>query len=265
MRPQPSASAPNAVASLPAFFALVFALSIPFWIVGAATAAELLPGLPVSALQGIVPLVAAVLLVGRASGTEGVTRLIRRCADFTRIRRKRWYVPVLLLAPAMTVVTYCVMRAIGLPLPTPRFALTAIPAMLVAFLGFALAEELGWSAYATDAMRARWGVPRTGILLGLVWAAWHLVPLVQAQRTTSWIAGWCLGTVANRVIIVWLYTGTGRSAFAAALYHTMLNLSWQLFPNRGSHYDPRVSGAVTAAMASTVVVAWTLRARAARA
>ena len=262
MRPRPSTSAPNAVASLPAFFALVFALSTPFWIVGAATAAELLPGLPVSALQGIVPLMAAVLLVARASGTEGVTRLIRRCADFTRIRRKRWYVPILLLAPTMTVVTYCVMRAIGLPLPTPRFALTAIPAMLVAFLSFGLAEELGWSAYATDAMQARWDVPRTGVLLGLVWAAWHIVPLVQAHRAIPWIAGWCLGTVANRVIIVWLYTGTGRSVFAAALYHTTLNLSWQLFPNRGSHYDPRVSGVVTAVMAATVMVAWTLRTRA---
>jgi uncharacterized protein len=263
VRSRPPTSAPNAAASLAAFFALVFALSIPFWIVGAATAAELLPGLPVGALQGIVPLVAAVLLVRRASGVEGVTRLMKRCADFTRIRRKRWYVPLLLLAPAMTVATYCVMRAIGLPLPTPRFALTAIPAMVVAFLGFALAEELGWSAYATDAMHARWGVPRTGMLLGLVWAAWHIVPLMQAHRTTPWIAGWCLGTVANRVIIVWLYTATRRSVFAAALYHTTLNLSWQLFPNRGSHYDPRVSGVVTAVIAAAVMVAWTLRTRAA--
>jgi hypothetical protein len=239
----------------------VLALSIPFWIVGAATTVELLPGLPVSALQGIVPLVAAVLLVRRASGVEGVSRLMKRCTDFTRIRRKCWYVPLLLLAPAMTVTTYWVMRALGLPLPTPRFALTAIPAMLVAFLVFALAEELGWSAYATDGMQARWDVPRTGILLGLVWAAWHIVPLMQAHRSTPWIAGWCLGTVANRVIIVWLYTGTGRSVFAATLYHMTLNLSWQLFPNRGSHYDPRVSGVVTAVTAAAVMVAWTRRRR----
>jgi uncharacterized protein len=51
--------------------------------------------------------------------------------------------------------------------------------------------------------------------------------------------------------------------FAAALYHTTLNLSWQLFPNRGSHYDPRVSGVVAAVIAAAVMVAWTLRTRAA--
>lgn len=31
---------------------------------------------------------------------------------------------------------------------------------------------------------------------------WHIVPLVQAHRSPAWIAGWCLGTVASRVLIV---------------------------------------------------------------
>jgi hypothetical protein len=80
-----------------------------------------------------------------------------------------------------------------------------------------------------------------------------VVPLIRAHRAAAWIAGWCLGTVANRIIIIWLYTATGRSVFAAALYHTTLNMSWQLFSNRGSHYDPRVSGVVTAAVTAIVM------------
>jgi hypothetical protein len=58
--------------------------------------------------------------------------------------------------------------------------------------------------------------------------------------------------VANRVIIVWLYNNTGRSVFAAAMHHTMSNVTWQLFPNHGSHYDPRVSGAVFVSVAAII-------------
>ena len=95
-----------------------------------------------------------------------------------------------------------------------------------------------------------------GAQVGMVWAAWHIVPLVQQHRPPAWIAGGCLGTVGNRVLIVWLYNVTGKSVFAAALYHTMLNVSWQLFPNQGSHYDPRVSGVVVAIVATAVAMLW---------
>jgi hypothetical protein len=37
------------------FFALTFALSIPFWVIGAVRPRELLPGLPVAALMALCP------------------------------------------------------------------------------------------------------------------------------------------------------------------------------------------------------------------
>jgi len=68
-------------------------------------------------------------------------------------------------------------------------------------------------------MQDRWNALETGILLGLVWAVWHWLPLMQAHRSPAWIAWWSLYTVALRVLIVWLYNNTGRSVFAAILYH----------------------------------------------
>jgi CAAX protease family protein len=126
--------------------------------------------------------------------------------------------------------------------------------MFLAFLVSAAGEELGWSGYATGPIQARWGELGAGLLLGVVWAAWHLVPLIQVDRPLGWIAGWSLGTVANRIIIVRLYNATGGSVFGATLYHAMNNLSWQLFPNRGSHYDPRISGPLLGLAAAVVVV-----------
>lgn len=53
------------------FFLLVFALSIPFWLMGAATDLQLMPGLSVSALMGFCPMVAALILVYRDKGATG--------------------------------------------------------------------------------------------------------------------------------------------------------------------------------------------------
>jgi uncharacterized protein len=235
------------------FFLLVFALSLPFWLIGGAKGLELIPGLPVSALMACCPLVAASILMYRRRGAFGVLRLLERGVDYRRVTPKVWYVPIFCLMPAVMVLAYGFMRLTGSPLPNPQFSLRAVPVLFLVFLGFALAEELGWSGYALDLLQARWGWVRASLLLGVVWAAWHLVPLLQAHRSSPWIAGWSLGTVANRVILVWIYNHTGRSVFAVSLYHTMLNVSWQLFPNHGSHYDPRVTGPILAFIAATML------------
>jgi membrane protease YdiL (CAAX protease family) len=128
--------------------------------------------------------------------------------------------------------------------------------LFLAFFVGAVSEELGWSGYVTDALQARLNALEAGILLGLVWAAWHIIQLVQLQRPPMWIAWWSLGTVAARVLIVWLYNNTGKSVFAATLFHTTINVSWQLFPNYGSHWDPRVNGLTVACAAAVVTTLW---------
>jgi membrane protease YdiL (CAAX protease family) len=120
----------------------------------------------------------------------------------------------------------------------------------------ALGEELGWSGYALDPMQARWGALGAGLLIGLVSAVWHVVPLLQARRPAEWIAWWGIWTVAGRVLIVWLYNNAGKSVFVAAVFHMMTNVTWQLFPVSGSHFDPRVTGMIEALVAATVVAVW---------
>jgi membrane protease YdiL (CAAX protease family) len=238
------------------FFLLVFGLSTPFWLIGAVTGLQLLPGLPVSSLMVCCPLLAALILVYRENKTAGVTELLKRSFDFKRIRAKVWYVPTVLLMPGVMVLSYGLMRLMGSQLPTPQFPVLATLAMfLVSFIA-ALGEELGWSGYVTDPMQDRWNALRASILLGLVWALWHIVPLVQAHRPPTWIGWQCLCLVAERVLFVWLYNNTGKSVFATAVFHATANLSWQLFPINGSFYDPRITGLIITFAAAIVTVVW---------
>ena len=238
------------------FFLLVFAFSAPFWLLGAVIDMQCLPGLPVSALAAFSPMLAALVLVYQERKAAGVVVLLKRSLDFKRIRRKRWYVPIVLLMPGVSVLVYGLMRWLGMPVAAPQLDVEATLLMFLGFFAAALGEELGWSGYAIGPLQQRWKPLQASVLLGLFTALWHIVPLVQAHRPAAWIGWWCLYAVAARVLIVWLYDNTGKSVFAAALFHTLLNLSWMLFPVHGSQFDLRLAGLLMAFAAALVTRVW---------
>ena len=174
------------------FFTLVFLLSVPFWWIGSVTDLQLMPGLSVSALMTFCPMVAALLLVRRESGTTGARDLLKRSVDFRRITFKRWYLPILLLMPVVSLVVYGLMRAQGMPLlasPVPAQSIDQVLSnlpivstllMFAAFFVGALGEELGWSGYVLDPLQKRQSALQAGLILGAVGVVWHLVP---PQRT----------------------------------------------------------------------------------
>lgn len=238
------------------FFLLVFALSLPFYLAGALTSLQLLPGIPVSGFAILCPVMAAAIVVYQENRFAGVKMLLKRAFDFKRVKAQIWFVPTILLMPCIMALSYGAMRLMGVPIPTPQFSGVTIPALFVGFFIGALGEELGWSGYAIDPLQERFGALGGTLLLGAVWAVWHYIGLLEVHRSLAYIAWWSLGTVAARVIIVWLYNNTGRSVFVAALFHTMINLTWQVFPINGSYYDPRVTGLITAIVAVVVVIVW---------
>jgi membrane protease YdiL (CAAX protease family) len=238
------------------FFLLVFGLSIPFWLLGAMSDRQLLPGLSVSALMAFCPMVAALMLVYRVNKTAGVTELLRRSFDFKRIKATGWYAPILLLMPGVNVVVYGLMRWMDIPLPAPQFPILAALLMFLAFFVGALGEELGWSGYVLDPLQARWSAIQASFILGAVTVIWHIVPLLLVHRSPTWIAWWSLYAIAARILIVWLYNNTGKSVFGVSLFHATLNLTWMLFPVYGSHFDMRLGGMVMAFAAAMVTLVW---------
>jgi len=205
--------------------------------------------LPVSALTAFIPALAAGIAVYAQDGWPGAGRLLRRAAD-VRLGRGAVLLLALALPPAIYVATYALMRWTSRPLPQPEVSWLSAPLVFALFWLPAAGEELGWTGVATDEPLDRWGELRAGLLLGQVWAAWHLIPFFQTGNSLNWVFWQSLWTVLSRVIIVWLYSRSGRSVFTAICFHAASNVGWALFPNNGSHYDP----AVATPLAGVVVV-----------
>jgi uncharacterized protein len=79
-------------------------------------------------------------------------------------------------------------------------------------------EELGWTGFATAELRKRHGVLATGLILGLLWGAWH-VPLYPATDSGAVPLALYVPVMAfsillpYRVLMVWVYDRT-QSAHA---------------------------------------------------
>ena len=117
------------------------AITIPFWVIGATTRVQLLPGLPVAALAAICPGLAAVILAYRDYGTSGAQALLRRAFDYKRITAKVWYLPTLLMMPAVMALSFGVMRLSGTQVPTPGISLVQVNSFALASSGWLSARE----------------------------------------------------------------------------------------------------------------------------
>lgn len=241
------------------FFLLVFIISAPFFLIGSIAEQKLpLPfNLPVGALVLVCPITVALILVYRENGSDGAKQLLKRSFDYKRIKSKIWYVPIFFLMPGIIVLEYGLMKLMGTPVPNFQFPVLMLPVFFALFFIGAIGEEMGWTGYATDPLQDRWTALEASLILGTVWAIWHVTPFVQAQYAPIWVFWKSASTVLLRVLIVWIYNNTGKSLFAAIAFHAMANVSeLVLFPIYGSYYDPFIAFIIMAITVTIIIFLW---------
>lgn len=239
------------------YFLLVILLSIPFWVFGG-NRLPLPVTLPASALMFVVPVLVASVLIYQRDGLNGIKALFKKAVDVKKIQNPLWYLPILLLTPLIYFLSFVFMRLTAMPLPDPiHIPWQMVPVFFAVYFISATCEQLGWMGYAIDPLQKRWGTVTAGILLGTLWQLWHLIPALQLHHPAGWIAWHSLQGVALMALIVWVYNVTGKSVLAAILVHAMDNVSWSLFPNFGSAFDPSVTGMVT--IITTLIIIWAWR------
>lgn len=245
------------------FFLIVYSLSIPLWILETMIDIKGLPlDIPITdILAAFTPLIAASILVYKEDGRSGINKLFRRIFDFGRVKKKVWFMPVILLPSIMYLLIYLIIYFSGLPVATKfHISFLSIPVLFSFFFLGAIAEEVGYMGYAIDPLQARYGALSASIIIGIPWAVWHYPSIIQQGHNAVWIAWGTLGTVAVRVLIVWIFNNTGKSLFACILFHTIFNLGRILFPKDEIHNPlvdyPEIHYSLIAAVAVIVIFLW---------
>lgn len=243
------------------YFVLLFGLCIPIWIVGAMVDVELFPGFELFQAGLAMPAVAALLLVHHERGRRGVAALLKRTYDVRRIEPRIWFIPILLTFPTIGFVDYLVLRLAGATIPSPTFSLFGLLGYCTVFV-MTYAEELGLTGYALDPLQERHGALVTGLVLGLVWAGYH-VPgfIISGYYSAHWIFWHVVYTVASRVLFVWIYDNSGKSLFSMSLCHWTFGLFWILWPQDNLQkavpfYEPQITALTTLVLVAIVVALW---------
>lgn len=247
--------------SVTRFILLLFGLGIPIWVIGPIYDIELFPGLKLFQAGLAMPMVAALILTYHERGWAGTIALLRRTYDFSRIKPRIWFLPMLLFYPSIGFINYWIMRQAGADIPPPTFSWPV-------FLGYGTvffmtyAEELGLTGYALDPLQKRYSALVTGLILGLVWAGCHIPGfLISGYYSAGWIFWHAVYTVATRVLFVWIYNNSGRSLFSMALCHWTFGLFWSLWPQDNLQqavpfYRPEIAAAVAVLYVLIVVYLW---------
>lgn len=248
--------------SLRDFVLLEFALSIPFWGVGALAQAQIIPDhVLFRASWSLTPMIAATILVYRVKKVAGVREFFARVLDYPRVKSKRWYAAVFLMGPLIVSIRYGVALRSGLEIPTPHLTLL-VPLSFLAFFLIAYVEELGWTVYALDTLQERHSAIAAGIIVGIIWASLHAPVWALAGQSLDWCAWQWLYVIALRVLMVWIYNNGGRSLFAMDLLHPGLFVWWYLWPVTGTGlsmpavYDPRSLAMIAGFLAVAVTLLW---------
>lgn len=251
--------------SILTFFSLSFALSWVLWF--AARAILLRSSTPATGLLGelpflpgvFAPAIVALALTWRAEGQRGVSALLRRLFQW-RVPA-RWYAFAVSYVALIDLATALVHRMLTGAWPrfgTESWYVIAFAIISSTVLGGQAGEELGWRGYALPRMAARFGLARSSLVLGVLWAAWHLplffVPGVD-KFGQSFVV-YVLGVTAMSVAMAWLYAHTKGSLLLAMLMHSSANQTLNIVPATVPAAGPAVAFGASLVAWITVGLTW---------
>lgn len=213
------------------FFALAFGITWALWLAAAALPPTV-PGRALLFLPGTVtPALVALWLTVSKDGESGRLALLRRV--FTWRVSARWYVFALGYMAAIKFAAACIERALTGEWP----AFGTIPVVLL-FLATLVStpvqagEELGWRGYALPRMTAMIGLRWSSIILGVIWAAWHLplffIPGIDVAGQSFLV--YVLDVTALSVAFSYLYERTNGSLLLVMLLHAAVNNTTGIVP-----------------------------------
>ena len=188
---------------------------------------------------GGAPSVIALFLVFLTYPKDKRRDYFRRCFS---LRQAGWKWPLITIAVFTILSAVSIFVGVclfGFDMPTMDFIKAIIKnplniflVLLISLISGPLNEEFGWRGYALDRLLLRFGFLKGSLILGFIWAIWHLPWYFtpgQAQynllRDSVFHALMFIPSVMMlSVFVSFVYVKTNRSILAGALVHMFSNL-----------------------------------------
>ena len=187
-------------------------LSVPGWVVYLITR-----------LQDFAFSLAGVIMIAYLHGRSGLRELGQRLLKW-QISWRVWLVALLPLG------LYLLATAVSGELASFTFNGQTLSAILFSaeagllvtlFLRGPMGEELGLRGFALPRLQARMSPFRASVIIGILWAAWHL-PVLLGRDVVSIVAFLLLAFVLS-FIFTWLFNSSGGSLIPVLLFHAIQN------------------------------------------
>jgi membrane protease YdiL (CAAX protease family) len=203
-----------------------------------------------AALGAFGPLFAALLVARFEPGGPGVRALFRQF----RVWRvgPGWYLLALLL-PGMLLVAgmaaYSLFAAgdLGPWIYPPTGGRIAVLFLLP------VSEEIGWRGFALPRLQKRYGALSASLILGVLWAVWHIPMLLLAGNPLETLPLLLLLFPGGSVVFSWLYNKTPAGLPMVVIAHVGVHLNNSHIPLPGN-LTPVMVHTVAYTLAAVVLV-----------
>jgi len=179
---------------------------------------------------GILAIFPAWVLSSAYARTPGIRAL------FSTLLKPRgpvwWYLAVFLFFPGVPLLGMGITRLFG---GQAQFYMAYLPFREAAFLLLleflhvflmtgGINEESGWRGFALPRLQSRYPVIVAALIVGYLWALWHL-PLDMGQGVpVAWmLENRLLWNPVFAILMSWLYNRTNGSVLAPAIFHAAMN------------------------------------------
>ena len=146
-----------------------------------------------------------------------------------RLPRPGWMaLMAALLPPGLLAIAYFASTLLGEPIRV--LFDSEVAAMGVLWLLLAFGEEAGWRGFALPQLVERHGFWLASLILGIIWCVWHYPRLLGSPYLGSLteslplIGLFSIQIIVSNFILCWFYFRSGRSVFAATLFHASFNI-----------------------------------------
>jgi membrane protease YdiL (CAAX protease family) len=208
---------------LASFFVMSFLFS---WI--AVLPLLLNPALPVEPFQIVGalagPMLAAVIVIATVEGRKGLGDFFKRYIQW-RAGPAWWLFTLFGILLSLNIVAAVILgpsilvafaRNVGLILPT--YFMTLIVGVVLGPLW----EESGWRGFALPRLQGQLGPIAGTIILGVMWALWHIPGYLGGWVETNFLA-LVISSIGFSIVLTWVYNNTEGSILLMILLHSSSN------------------------------------------